>query len=136
MTSFNGKSKNLQKTLIHFFFALAITISDKVTKYNFRNDNIRWQLSKFTIDYASSNCFRDINIFNFLPLKSRSRLRSTIFAMTLFDSKCQNLQMPPRHFRDSFYALRDIIFFNVWPSKIESNSRSKIFAITPFDGKT
>ena len=40
---------------------------------------------------ASSLRFRNINTFNFWPSKSRSRSRSTNFAITSLEGKCQNL---------------------------------------------
>ena len=43
--------------------------------------------------FCASCRFRDIKILSFCQLKSKSRSRSAIFVITLFDSKCLNLQM-------------------------------------------
>ena len=83
---------------------------------------------------ASSNRFRCINISNFLPSKSRSRSRSTLFRLTPFDGKCQNLQKTPTHFFASSDRFRDIQILKVLASKV-CWSQSTIFAFTPFDGK-
>ena len=56
---------------------------------------------------ACSHRFRDIRIIIW-PSKSRSRSRSTIFALTPFDGKCENLQKSPPHFCASSRCLRDI----------------------------
>ena len=48
--------------------------------------------------------------------KSNSRSQSTIFAMTHFDGKCQNLQKSPTYFRASS-TVSQIKCFNAWPSK-------------------
>ena len=66
-------------------------------EYNFRIYTVRWRMSKSTkvalaFFCASSSHFRDINVSNLLPSKNKSRSRSTIFAITPLDGKCQNLQ--------------------------------------------
>ena len=74
----------------------------KITQYNFRKDTIRKQMSKST--NVSDTFLRQllpfqiyIN-FKFRPLKSRSRSRSTIFAITPFDGNCQSPPMSPTYF--------------------------------------
>ena len=57
--------------------------------------------------FAGSYRFRDINIRNLLPSKSRSRSRTAICPITPFDGKCKNLQMSPTHFCASSYTFRD-----------------------------
>ena len=54
--------------------------------------NIKIYKSRSIHFCASSNRFRDNSVSNCLTLKSMSRSWSTIFAMRLFDGKCQNLQ--------------------------------------------
>ena len=56
--------------------------------------------------FVLSYHFRDIQISNFLPLKNRSRSQSTIFPITPFDGKYQNLQT-------SFFTF--LICAKVWP---------------------
>ena len=46
----------------------------------------------------------------YVSSKSRSRSQSTIFALTLFDGKCQNLQKTSTHFCANCYHFRYIIF--------------------------
>ena len=58
-----------------------------VTVYNFRNDTIRWQMSKSTnvshiFCCASSYRFRNITILNYWPLERWSRSQRTIFCNT------------------------------------------------------
>ena len=60
--------------------------------------------------------------------------RNTIFALTPFDGKCQNLQMTSPHFGASSYRFRDNNILVVWPLKGRSTSRSTIIAMTPFHG--
>ena len=49
--------------------------------------------------WANSYRFRDIKMLTCLHSKSSSRLRSVLFLITIFDDKCQNLQITPT--RDS-----------------------------------
>ena len=97
-------------------------------EFNFRNHTIRWLMSKstnvFHILLGSSYRFRDFQIFYIGPSKSRSRSRSAIFAITLFDGKCQNLRMLSENICASSYRFRDITFFNLLPPKGISRSRS------------
>ena len=62
--------------------------------------------------------FRDINFFNLLPSKSRSKSRNAIFEITLFDGKCQILQMTPTHFCASSYRFRDKDLLNFYLEKV------------------
>ena len=118
----------------HTFFALTLTVSEiyfflictfkkqvNVTEYNFRNDTIRWQMSKSTKDsYTFLHQLLPIQRYNkfFLPSQSRSRSRSTIFAMTPFDGKCQNLKCLHTFFCASSYRFRYIQILNFLPPKI------------------
>ena len=86
-------------------FALALTVLKitqfnlftfkkqvKVIECNFRNDIVRWEISKFkNVSYKLLRYyrFREIKILICLPSKSRSRSRSAIFAITPFDGQCQ-----------------------------------------------
>ena len=86
--------------------------------------------------WASSCHFRDINFFNCWPPKRRSRSRSAIITITLFDGKSKNLQMSPTHFCVSSYRFRHIkkyIIFLLPPSS--SRTESIILAVTHFDSK-
>ena len=75
--------------------------------------------------------FFEIIKFYIFYLKNRSMSRITIFAMTPFDNKCQNLQMTPTHSCPSSYCFSDIIIIIL---TVESRS-STILALTTFDGK-
>ena len=100
---------------------------------------LQWHVLKFTTDSThfctSSCCFSNIQILNFLPLKSRLRSRSTTFAMIPFDGKWHNLQKTPTHFCTSSYHFRVINIFNFRPPESRSWSWSTIFTIISFDGK-
>ena len=83
----------------------------KIAEYNFRNDTIRWQMSKstkhtHTFCACSNYRFRYINFLTFLPSKDRSRSHSTILAIILFNGKCQNTQMSPTQFCTGSYRFR------------------------------
>ena len=56
------------------------------------NERIQIYKSRSPHFCASSHLVRYINILNLYLQKSRSKSRSTIFAKSLFDSKCQNIQ--------------------------------------------
>ena len=73
--------------------------------FDVKRQNLQMSFTHFC---ASSYCFRDIKIGNFLPSKSRSRSLCRIFAVTPIDDKCQNLQMSSTHFCTSSYCFRDI----------------------------
>ena len=88
---------------------------------NIKNNKSRPKKMHFC---ASSKHFRDINISNFWPSKSRTRSRSIIFAMTPFDGKCQTYNSRPMHFCARSHRSRDIKVSNVWPSKSMSLSRT------------
>ena len=60
----------------------------------------------------------DIYYFYILPSKSRSRSCSTIFTMTQFDGKCQNLQKIPVHFCANSYRFRGIEIKNKYLQKV------------------
>ena len=67
---------------------------------------------------AISYRFRDIQFVNIWFPKSRSRSRITIYAMTPFDGKCQNLQMSSTH----FYKCEFVPFRMLPEAKILQNS--------------
>ena len=52
--------------------------------------------------------FRVFNIYNFWLPKCMSRSRRTIFSVTPFDGKCQNIQINPKSFCANFHLFRDI----------------------------
>ena len=66
-----------------------------VTEYNFCNDTIRWQISDSTIFPHILLLDLTVSIiyifFYFVTLKNSNRSRSTIFAMTPFDGRRQNI---------------------------------------------
>ena len=100
---------------------------------------IRWQknhnLQKFPTHFlASSYRLSDINIFYFLPLKSRSMSLSAILQWQHSMAKVKNLQRTLTRFWVSAHRFRDNICFYL-PSESRSSSLSTIFPITPFDGK-
>ena len=72
--------------------------------------------------YASSPRFRDIK-FELVTFINRSRSRSTTFALTPFDGKCQNVQKTHTYFCTSSIFFRDINFLNVY---LKNRSRSPI----------
>ena len=67
---------------------------------------------------ASSYRFKDIQIKKKLPSKSWPRSLNTVFAMTPFDVKCQNLQMSSTHFCATSYCFRDIQIYYFKKDKI------------------
>ena len=67
-----------------------------------------------------------VTISNFLPQERRLWSRSSIFAITSFDCKCQNLQISPTNFCASSYSFRVNTILNLLPSKSRSRSRSAI----------
>ena len=103
-----------------------------VTECNFRNYVIGWLISKFT---NASDTFQRYDNFSFLTSRSRPRSRSAIFAITLFNVKCQNIQLSATRFSASSYRFKDITILNIWHPKSWSSWRIVIFTITPFDGK-
>ena len=107
IVSFDGIYQHLWRSYV---FALALTVSEILTfeiftlkKYIKSNAVLitqwRHSMAKKSISTkamlhflcASSHHFRDINIWNSWPLKSRSRSLKTTFAITLIDDKNQHI---------------------------------------------
>ena len=93
-----------------YIFALALTVSEILKFKMFDLQKVRqgngvqfshWYHSIANVKFykilpqfcASSNRFRYITMLIVWPLRSRSRSRCTIFALTPFNGKCQHLQM-------------------------------------------
>ena len=71
----------------------------------------------------------EVKISNYLPLKSRSRSRSTLFTITTFDGNCQNLQISPTHFCGRSYRFRDIKKLICYLQKVDQGHRVQFFKL-------
>ena len=102
-----------------------------MTPLNGKFQNLEYVPHTFSCSYL----FKDINIFNFLPSKRRPMSQSAIFAITSFNSICQNLHMFPTRFFRYLLPFQKYNNFKMLTFKNRSWSRSTIHAETLFDGK-
>ena len=91
-------------------------------EYNFRIYTIQWQMSKSTnvspTFLRQFIQFQNVKIFNVWPSNNRSRSRGTIFAITSFGGKCQNLQISLTRVCVSSYRFTDKNFHCFYLQKV------------------